>query len=726
MTKMTSIGPELSRRGFLVGTGGLTFAVALGANGVTLISPARAKATAQEISAWVRIAPDNMITIFTPAAEMGQGSMTSVPLVLAEELDADWDKVTLEWAPADPKIYGYTRKRRGRISQSMAIVGSRAVMMYYKQMRMAGAQARKVLIVAAAKKWGVSPASLKTEPSVVVHPASGRRMSYGEIATFAKMPAKMPKVEKGELKKKSDFRLIGKSVPRRDIPAKTDGTAKFASDIQLPGMVYASTVHSPVQGGKPKSWNEAAVKKLPGVLGTVKLQQGVAVIADNFENVLAARNELKITWSKAKASGFDSETALEKDYPRMANDPKAKSKSLQKIGDDKAAFATAAKTFKAEYRSDMGYHAQMEPLNAVARFDAAANRAEIWEGTQAPGRSRSNIAKALGLKKSQVNHHQMYMGGGFGRRSNTDYTIEAALISKEINKPVKMIWTREEDIAYGMFRPQAYLQLEAALDASGKVIGWRHSVTGDGKRLLHSGIKNFYYDIPNKNIERRGTSHGIRLKHWRSVGHVFNVYAIESFVDQMAAAEGLDPLDFRLQRMSPISKATRVLKTVAKMSDWGSRRPKGRAVGLSMTERSKSLGAHVAEISLDRQTGKIRVHKVWAAIDAGTVVQPEAAKRNIESGIIYGLSSVLKERATMKNGIVEQTNFHDYEVLRMSEAPEELHVEFLDRDTKPTGIGELGNPGTAAAVANAFHALTGKRLNHMPFTPDRVKAALKA
>ncbi len=518
MTKMTSpeltyMGPKLSRRGFLAGTGGLTFAVALGANGVTLISPARAKAAAQEISAWVRITPDNMITIITPAAEMGQGSMTSVPLILAEELDADWDKVTLEMAPADPQIYGYIRKRGGRISRSMGIYGSLAVRMYYPQMRIAGAQARKVLINAAARKWGVSPASLKTEPSVVVHPASGRRLSYGEIASFAKMPAKMPKVDKGELKKKSDFRLIGKSVPRRDIPEKVNGTAKYSIDVQLPGMVYASTVHSPVQGGKPKSWNDAALKKLPGVLGTVKLKEGVAVIADNFENVLAARGELKIKWSKGKAAGFDSETALEKDYARIAMDPKAKSKNLQKIGDDKAAFATAAKTYKAEYRSDMGYHAQMEPLNAVASYDAAANRAEVWEGTQAPGSSRRGIARALGLKKDQVIHHQMYMGGGFGRRSKTDYTIEAALISKQINKPVKMIWTREEDIAYGMFRPQSYLSLAAALDKSGKVVGWRHSVTGDGKRLLHSGIKNFYYGIPNKNIERRGASHGIRLKH---------------------------------------------------------------------------------------------------------------------------------------------------------------------------------------------------------------------
>ncbi len=725
-TLSSSGGPKVTRRGFLAGTGGLTFAIALGANGAGLITLARAKSIAQEITAWVRIAPDDVITILTPVAEMGQGSMTSVPLVLAEELDADWDKVVLEWAPANPKVYGYTRKRRGRVSQSMGIFGSRAVMMYYDQMRIAGAQARKVLLDAAAKKWQVPVSELTTEPSKVVHAKSGRRMSYGEIASFAMMPATLPKVEKGELKKKSEFRLIGKSVPRRDIPGKVNGTAQFSIDVQLPGMVYASTVHSPVQNGKPGSWNEAKIKAMAGVLGTVKLKQGVAVVADSFEHVLAARDALEVKWKGAKAKGFDSESALEKDYAKIARDPKAKIKTIQKTGDDKAAFGQAAKVYKAEFRSDLGYHAQMEPLNAVARFNAAGDRVEVWEGTQAPGRSRAMIAKALGFKLSQVIHHQSYMGGGFGRRSLGDYTIEAALIAKEIRRPVKMIWTREEDIAYGMFRPQSFLHLEAALDASGKVAGWRHSVTGDGERLLQSGIKNYYYEVPNKNIERRGASHGIRLKHWRAVGHVFNVYAIEAFVDEMAAAEGMDPLDFRFQRMSPSKKARTVLETVAKMSDWKAKRPEGRAVGLSMSERSLSLGAGVAEISLDRKSGKIRVHKAWLAIDGGTIVQPEAARRNLESGIIYGLSSVLKERATMKNGIVEQSNFHDYEVLRMAEAPDELHVEFIDKDTEPTGIGEIGNPWVAAAVANAFHALTGKRLHHMPFTPERVQAALKA
>ena len=716
-----AVDVNVGRRGFLKGAGGLTFAVALGGSGVSLISPAEAKA-AREISAWVSISPDNLITILTPGAEMGQGSMTSVPAILAEELDADWSKVTLDWAPADAEIYGY--KVRGR--RGMAIVGSRAVKNYYNQMRLAGAQARKILLMNAAQKWKVPVAELKTEPSVVVHAPSGRRMSYGEIAAFAKMPPVMPKIGKSELKKPSEFRLIGKSVERRDIPAKVDGTAMFSMDVQLPGMVYASTVHSPVQKGKPGSVNEAAIKALPGVIDVVTLKTGIAVVADSMERVLAARDALEVKWkASGKAKGFDSEKALMEDYAKIAADPASKKKTLDSKGDDKDAFARAAKTFKANYRSDYAYHAQMEPLNGVARFNADGSL-EIWEGTQAPSRSRQNIAKAMGLKTHQVIHHQHYMGGGFGRRSNTDYTIEAAMIARQVKRPVKMIWTREEDLAYGMFRPQAFLCMEAALDASGKVVGWRQCNVGDGNRLLQSGIKIPYYKIPNQQIEQRGTSHNIRLKHWRAVAHPFNLFAHEAFIDEMAVAEGQDPLEFRRQRMAMSKKARDVFDKVAVMSDWTAKRPSGRALGLSVSERSGSLGAGVVEISLDQNTGKIRVHKVWVAIDGGTVVQPDAARRNIESGIIYGLSSVLKERATIKNGAVEQSNFHDYEVLRMSEAPEELHVEFMDRQTKPTGLGEIGNPFISAAVANAFHKLTGKRLYHMPFTPDRVKEALKA
>jgi isoquinoline 1-oxidoreductase beta subunit len=441
---------------------------------------------------------------------------------------------------------------------------------------------------------------------------------------------------------------------------------------------------------------------------------------------MAARNALKVNWQKSKAAGFNSVQALTEDYVKVHADPAAKKTPVDKKGDANAAFANAAKQHKAEYRSDYGYHAQMEPLNATARFNDAKDHVEVWDGTQAPDRCRAEVAKALGFTEEQVTVNQCYMGGGFGRRSLADYTVEAALVAREIKRPVKLIWTREEDLAHGMFRPQSYQCLEAATDAGGKVAGWRHCVVGDGGGLITGGMKIPYYAIANQDIEQRGVSHGIRLKHWRAVAHVFNVFAIESFVDEMAAKEGMDPIEFRRQRMALIPKAAKCFEKVAQMCDWNAKRPEGRAIGVSISERSGSLGAGVAEISLDRDSGKIRVHKIWLAVDGGTIVTPDAAKANIESGILYGLSSVLHERVTVKDGVVEQSNFHDYNLMRMSDTPEVMQVSFIESDGRPTGLGEIGNPFVPAAIANAFYKLTGKRLYHMPFTPERVKEALKA
>jgi isoquinoline 1-oxidoreductase subunit beta len=736
---MTIIDTDISRRSMLTGLGGLAFCIAVGSDGVRLMSQAQANTLANApVTPWVRIAPDGKITILTAGAEMGQGSMTSLPLIVAEEMDADWSKVALEWAPADASVYGYKNPLGN--DMMMWIVGSRAVQLYFTQLRTAGAQVRKVLIANAAQKWGVDAATLKTEPSVVINPATGARLSYGEIAAFGTIPATLPAVDPKELKPRANFRLIGKNVPRRDTPSKVNGTAQYAIDVKLPGMVYASTLHSPIHNAQPgiwdpgkqdpsaiapESWNDAEVKAIKGVLAVVKLPNGLAVVADHFETAKAGRDALKVKWAKAKAAGFDSDRALA-DYVRIHADPNAQAAKVEEKGDVKAAFAGAAKTYHAEFRSDYGYHAQMEPLNAVVRIDDAGNKVEVWEGSQSPDESRKAVAKALGLSETQVDFHQCYMGGGFGRRGLGDYAAECALIAKEVRRPVKLIWTREEDIAQGMFRPQSFQCLEAATDASGKVTGWKHCVVGDGEFLLLTGIKIPYYGVPSQYIERRGVSHGIKLKHWRAVGHVFNTFAIESFVDQMAADQGVDPIEFRLERMGATPKARKVFETMAQMADYKSKRPDGRALGISITERSGSLGAGAVEISLDRTTGKIRVHKVWAAIDGGLIVTPGPAKANVESAIIYGLSSVLHERVTIKDGAVEQSNFHDYNLMRMSDLPEEMHVAFVDVDTRPTGLGEIGNPFIAGAISNAFFKLTGKRLRHLPFTPERVLETLKA
>ena len=703
---------EMTRREFLKTGVGLTFAF-------TFSGPSLASERPVAVGAWVRISPDGTVTILSTGAEMGQGSMTSLPLILAEEMDADWSKVKIEFAPADAALYGYTFQN----SKQMAIVGSRAVMYYYNDLRMAGAQVRKALIQNAAETWGVDAKSLRTEPGFVV--GSGRRISYGEIAAGPKgLPATLPAVDRSELKDPKQFRLIGKPVPRRDTPLKVSGKAQYAIDVQLPGMVYATAKHSPVHGGSPESWNEERVKSMKGVLRTVRLPDGVAIIADTLPHALAARQALEVKWTKGAAAGFDSEAALEKGYEKVHSDPDAKTQVLDMKGDAKAAFSAAAKTYTAEFRSDYGYHAQMEPLNAVARMNSAGDAIEVWEGTQDPHSSRLAIARALGFKPEQVTLHQCYMGGGFGRRSLGDYAAEAARIAREAQRPVKLVWTREEDMQYGMYRPQSFQCLQAAQDKDGKVTGWSHCVVGDGGVLLTTGVRPHYYQIPNQFIESRGTPHGVRLKHWRAVGHVFNVFAIESFVDQMAADAGLDPIEFRLTRMSPTPKARAVFEKVAQMADWKAPRPAGRALGVSVTERSGSLGAGVAEVSIDRASGKIRVHKAWLAVDGGTVVQPEMARHNIESGILYGLSSVLHERLTIKDGAVQQSNFHDYHLLRMSDVPESMQVAFVDSGERPTGLGEIGGPWVAGAVANAVYKLTGKRLTHMPFTPERVKAAL--
>jgi isoquinoline 1-oxidoreductase beta subunit len=718
---------QVSRRSVLAGLGGMTFCLAFGTHGAKLFSEAQANtpADAKAFNAWVRIAPNGTVTILTAGAEMGQGSMTGLPMIVAEEMDADWSKVALEWAPADAKAYGYQLNANTKM---MAIVGSRATMLYYNDLRTAGAQVRKVLLMNAAEKWGVNAGSLRTEPGAVVNPANGQKLSYGEIAAFGKIPSPLPTIDAKELKAKKDWRLIGKGVARRDTPAKVNGSAVYGIDVRLPGMVYATTLHSPVHNTAPESWNDADIKKQPGVIATVKLPNGIAVVADRFERALAAKNAIKATWQKGKAAGFNSEQALEKDYEKVHHDPSAPTTTVQAAGDAKAAFAGAAKVHKAEFRSDFGYHAQMEPLNAVARVSDAGDRVEIWEGTQAPDISRTAVANAFGLKEEQVAHNQCYLGGGFGRRNGGYEAVEAALIAREVKRPVKLVWTREEDLAQGRFRPQSFQCLEAATDASGKVTGWKHCVVGDdgGFALLTGGMRIPYYGVPNQHLELRGLSHGVQVKHWRAVAHVFNVFAIESFIDQMAVDANMDPIAFRLERMAATPKARKCFETVAQMCDWNAKRPDGRALGLSITERSGSLGAGVVEISLNRQTGKIKVHKVWVAVDGGTVVNPAPARANVESAILYGLSSVLHERVTLKDGVVEQSNFHDYNLMRMSDVPDEMHVQFVDVDTRPTGLGEIGNPFIAGAISNAVHRLTDKRLRHLPFTPERVLATLKA
>ncbi len=710
-----------SRRDFLrAGGTGLSFALVFGTAGVEAFSAQAGRRPGESgFGAWVRISTDGGILIYNPAAEMGQGSMTALPLILAEEMDVDWSRVRIEHSPIEPDLYGLSWGRGGR--GNMLTVGSRAVSGYFTPLRLAGAQIRRVLLDNVARSWEVPRAELTTEPSLVVHTASSRRITYGEVAAFAEVPDELPAVAETDLKSPRDFRLIGRSVPRHDIPAKTDGSAVFAMDVQVPGMLYGMISRSPVHNGSPASYNEAEVRALPGVVQTTELEHGIGVIGRSVEEVIQAREALKIEWAKgAQAEGFDSEAALA-GYSELADGERVEVRSVSRIGDPQAALGKAARRYRAEFLSDHVYHAQMEPLNAVVSVNAAGDGAEVWVGTQSTSGARAAVADALGVATARVTLHPCYLGGGWGRRSNSDYLLEAVHLSKAVKRPVKLMWTREDDIQYGQFRPMNLQRLEAGVDAQGRLMAWTHCVVGDGGGLLTSGVDIPFYDIPHKNIDRCTVSHGVRLKHWRAVGHGFNKFAIEAFVDEIAADQKVDPCAFRRALMREHPRALAVLNAVAEMSDWGAAAPQGRGRGIAFAERSGSLAAGVAEISVD--DGKIRVHRFWCAVDGGIIVQPENAEAQIEGGIVAGLSSALLERITIQDGRVQQSNFHDYSMLRMSETPE-IAVRFIESEERPTGLGETGLPVTGGAVANAFSALTGKRLRHMPFSPDRVRAAL--
>ncbi len=732
-------GRALSRRDFLRVGSGLTFFVALEAAGCRNVGDPSAagnvrageppeapdpeatgyrEANKTPFGAWVRIGADDSIVIYNPAAEMGQGSMTSLPLILAEEMDADWAKVRVEHSPVDVEVYG---RRWGRVGPgTMLTVGSYAVRGYFMKLRLAGAAIRKALLDLAASALEVPVEELRTEPSVVVHGKSDRRITYGELAAASNEAVGVPEVRERDLKDPADFRLIGHDVERTEIPAKTDGSAMFAIDVKVPGMLYAQMLRSPVHGGRPGSHNQAEVSALPGIEATVVLEHGVAVVGASMKAVLDARKQLRVDWTHDAASeAFDSEAALAS-YPSIIDRDEVKAQGLSSAGKGLRGLKRANKRLTADYFSDFAYHAQMEPLNAVVAVDE--DSAEVWVGTQGPGGVQDAVADALGLEPDRVKVNRYFLGGGFGRRSRRGYVVEAAEISRSVKRPVKLIWTREDDLRYGMFRPMNLQRMQAGLNREGRLETWGHCVVGHGGRLLSSGIEIPFYAVPHQQIEMRGIEYSVRVAHLRSVGHAFNKYAIEAFIDEIAAEVGRDPVDYRRSLMKDSPRALAVLDKVAAMSAWGTPTASGRARGVSVAERSGSIAAAVAEVSVDDE-GKIRVHQYWCAVDAGIIVHPANARAQIEGGIVMGLSMALQERITFKQGRVVQSNYHDYPIMRMADAPK-VEVEFVPSTEEPTGLGETGGPPTAAAVANAFAALTGKRLRHMPFTHARVNEVL--
>jgi len=731
---------KISRREFLGGTAGLAFAFSLGLGGVAATSPALAQAARQTLNAYVAIGPDGSIFIQFPGPEMGQGIMTGLPLIVAEELDADWSKVIVEQSPVGAPYHH-------PIFKAQYTVASITTLGYWTPLRIAGAQARRVLLDAAAAKWGVPVAELSNEPSMVVHAASGRKMSYGEIAGFATPPATVPAIDATkDLKPIDRYRLVGKDTQRVDVPAKTNGSARYGIDARVPGMVYATMVRAPVRGSGPASSNADAITKLPGVTDVITLDHGVAIVGDTFNAVRKARGQLKVTWrSGLPGESVNTDKDLET-YLGDGRDPKRIGAEWKSKGDPAKALAGAAKLIAREYMNDHIYHGQMEPMNATAYV--RGDGADVWVGTQAMTRTTNDIAKALGTTPDNVKVHQQLLGGGFGRRATVETSVDAALVSKAVGKPVKLILSREDDLWAGTFRPMTVQRIEVGLDANGNIAGWRHRVVGEpvGDFVYHPGYikaaKNrdaifmsgaelpYYEKVANWSAEHTMEPERTRVAAWRAIGSGYTKFAIESMIDELAHERKMDPLAFRLSLTNDV-RARRVLEKVAAMSGWGKKRASSTALGLAFAEygifapKVASLTAAVAEISVNQKTGVIRVHNYWVAAEAGLVINPVGFAAQIEGAVVHGLSAALKEVVTVRNGVVQQSNFHEYPILRMSEVPA-IEVEVLRGVPPPSMVGELGVPATAPAVANAFFALTGKRLYHMPFTPQRVQAALKA
>lgn len=729
MARRTSEALSLSRRGFLAATTGLTFAFGLG--GLELVTKAVAEDRVWP-NWWLSISADGTVTIMSPAAEMGQGSFTALPAIVAEELDADWAHVKIVSSPLDATKYG-----NPWYNGSLSFSSSATVRAYYKPLRIVGAQARRVLLDAVAPKWGVPVAELSTQPSVVIHAPSGRRMNYGDIATFAKAPSELPKIEDKDLKPLSRFRLIGADLARDEVPLKVRGAAKYGIDAHVPGMLYAALLQSPYEGGSPDKVDDSKARQIPGVSAVVKLPNGVGVLGNSVEATQAAKNALVVTWSNAPAATFDSEKSLE-DFAVVARDTGKRGVDYFNVGDVEKAIPAAKTVMHAEYRTRYVYHAQMEPLNATASVAPDGKSAEVWMGTQSPSGVMNAIAQVLQTTPDRVTLHQHWLGGAYGRRSPADVGVDAVRLAKVAGKPVKLIWSREDDLKAGKFRPMTAHYIEAGLDAEGKIVAWHHRVIGEsvvaymnpagfekigGKdHILMKGSVLEHYGFPHRRAEFVRQICGTRLAPWRGVGVGHNLLAIEGFIDEIAQSQGKDPLAYRLEHTRTSPRATHLLKTVAEMADWGRKR-EGRALGLAIEEKDETLVAGVAEISVDAPNGKIKVHNFWAAIDCGVAVQPRNIAAQIEGGIIYGLGHVLREEITIKDGRVQQSNFLDYQVMRMEDAPD-VKVVVVSTDNTPTGVGEDGVPLTAACVGNAFAALTGTRLRELPMSPERIKAAL--
>lgn len=721
---------NLSRRRFLQGSAGLTLGFCLpalaaktgtnsGKTGNDLIATVDF-----EPNAFLRIGADNSVTVISKHLEMGQGTYTGLATILADELDADWQQVRVEGAPADAKRYNNLFW-----GPTQGTGGSTAMANSWTQMRQAGATGRAMLVSAAAKRWQVGAADIVVRDGVVSHAASGRKASFGELALDAanqRVPTEI------KLKDPKDFHLIGKRAGRKDSAAKTDGTAQFTQDVFLPGMLVAVVAHPPLFGAKVKSFDASKAMAIKGVVDVVQIPQGVAVLANDTWSAKKGRDALTVVWDESKVFKLGSDEIFAR-YKEMAKKPGLVAKQT---GDTTKVFAGAAKVVKAAFDFPYLAHAAMEPMNCVIRLNA--DGCEIWNGEQSQTVDQSGIAQVFGLKPEQVKINMLYAGGSFGRRASTqsDYVLEAAHIVKAINgkAPVKLVWMREDDMRAGYYRPLFHHTLEAALDSSGKLIGWRHRLVGQSimagspfaSMMIKNGVDqvsvegaaNLPYAIPNLTVDLHTPSDiPVPVLWWRSVGSSHTAYSTEVFLDEVAAAMGKDPIALRLELLSKQPRHAGVLKLAAEKSNWGqplkAAAGERRGRGVAVHESFNSYVAQVAEVTV-KKDGSVKVDRIICAVDCGTPINPDNIRSQVEGAIGFALSAALHGEITLKAGRVEQGNFDGYPPLRINEMPV-VDVHIVPSTGAPTGIGEPGVPPLAPAVANAIAAATGKFLHRLPF-----------
>ena len=667
-----------------------------------------------DANAFVRIGSDDSVTILLKHSEMGQGVWTSMPMVVAEELGCDWKHVRVEHAPAAP-AYAHT-------AFGMQMTGgSTSTWESFEQLRTAGAMARAMLIEAAAKRWKVAASSCRTENGVVL--SGSHKARYGELAEAA---AALPAPAKVALKDASKWTLIGKPTRRIDSLAKVTGTATFGIDVKRPGEVVAVVARAPVFGGTVKSFDATKAKAIAGVVDVLQVPSGVAVLARHFWAAKQGRDALDVTWDDAAGATL-STARLREDYRKLAATRGAVAKTA---GDVDAALQAAPRRIEADYEVPFLAHAPMEPLNCTVEI--GKDGCEIWTGTQFQTGDQAAAAKILGLKPEQVKVHTTFLGGAFGRRANpaSDFVSEAVHVAKAAGKPVKLVWTREDDIRGGYYRPMWLSRFSAALGEDGKPSAWSHTVVGqsiiegtpfapamikdgiDGTSVEGASTSPYLAAIPAHRVDLHSPKSAITVLWWRSVGHSHTGFVVESFIDELAHAAKQDPLAYRRSLLPAGSRDLRALELAAAKFGWGKPLPKGRAAGLAVHESFGSHVAQVAEVSVE--DGRIRVHRVVCAIDCGPVVNPLTVEAQMQSGIVYGLSAALYGQITLKDGKVEQSNFHDYRVVRLDEMPV-VEVHIVPSTEKMGGVGEPGTPPIAPAVGNAVFALTGKRLRSLPF-----------